>query len=229
MWTVAAGPPGPPSSTVPPATARRAWAWWHLARFLHALRDCASLAMNSERCACRKESRRRPIERSARQLARPGLNERQVQGVDRANNFMEQGALDRATARSVAGETIACGAALHQQQRPGFVGGDPLLLIDAGCSLSDTTTKRRHPPETVPINGAQRRATRPLMELVARARRRPIATGQGQGDGREVHGLPYPRCSVEGLVEPGSCWWRSGWLIEQGGLPPPLHAPHRPL
>ena len=70
----------------------------------------------------------------ARELVRPGINERQVQAV-LENHFLQQGARGPAYGSIVAGGDNAC--VLHYMKNDSSLRDGDLLLIDAGCSLDD--------------------------------------------------------------------------------------------
>ena len=99
---------------------------------LHALR----LRKSPEEITRMREAARISAEAHelARQVARPGLNERQVQGVIE-QHFLEQGARGPAYGSIVAGGDNAC--VLHYTANNAVLNDGDLLLIDAGCSLND--------------------------------------------------------------------------------------------
>ncbi|APD48546.1 aminopeptidase P N-terminal domain-containing protein [Synechococcus sp. CS-602] len=146
----------------------------------------------------------------ARQLARPGLNERQVQAVIE-QHFMEQGARGPAYGSIVAGGDNACVLHYTSNNAP-LVGGD-LLLIDAGCSLSDYYNGDI--TRTFPINGRFSAEQRALYELVLAAQEKAIATVRPEADAEQVHGAAL-RVLVEGLVDLGLLVGEVDGLIEQG-------------
>ena len=100
----------------------------------------------------------------ARQVARPGLNERQVQAVIE-QHFLEQGARGPAYGSIVAGGDNAC--VLHYTANNAPLRDGDLLLIDAGCSLNDYYNGDI--TRTFPINGLFSGEQRALYELVLAA------------------------------------------------------------
>jgi len=146
----------------------------------------------------------------ARQLARPGLNERQVQAVIE-QHFMDQGARGPAYGSIVAGGDNACVLHYTSNNAP-LVDGD-LLLIDAGCSLSDYYNGDI--TRTFPINGRFSAEQRTLYELVLAAQEKAIATVRPEADAEQVHGAAL-RVLVEGLVDLGLLVGDVDGLIEQG-------------
>ena len=94
---------------------------------LHSLR----LRKDPEELARMREAARISAEAHelARQVARPGLNERQVQAVIE-QHFLEQGARGPAYGSIVAGGRNAC--VLHYRENADALRDGDLLLIDAG-------------------------------------------------------------------------------------------------
>jgi len=146
----------------------------------------------------------------ARRVARPGLSERQVQAVIE-QHFLEQGARGPAYGSIVAGGDNAC--VLHYTANNAVLRDGDLLLIDAGCSLSDYYNGDI--TRTFPINGRFSGEQQALYELVLAAQEaavtavRPGATAEG------VHGTAV-RVLVEGLLELGLLRGQVESLIEQG-------------
>jgi Xaa-Pro aminopeptidase len=146
----------------------------------------------------------------ARQVARPGLSERQVQAVIE-QHFLEQGARGPAYASIVAGGDNAC--VLHYTANSAQLRDGDLLLIDAGCSLSDYYNGDI--TRTFPINGRFSGEQRALYELVLAAQEAAVAAvGPGQ-TAEGVHGTAV-RVLVEGLIELGLLAGSADGVIEQG-------------
>ncbi len=146
----------------------------------------------------------------ARQVARPGLSERQVQAVIE-QHFLEQGARGPAYGSIVAGGDNAC--VLHYTANADRLRDGDLLLIDAGCSLSDYYNGDI--TRTFPVNGRFSGEQRALYELVLAAQEAAVAAvGPGQ-TAEAVHDTAV-RVLVEGLVELGLLNGAVDGLIEQG-------------
>ncbi|MCT0200728.1 aminopeptidase P N-terminal domain-containing protein [Synechococcus sp. CS-1325] len=146
----------------------------------------------------------------ARQVARPGLNERQVQAVIE-QHFMEQGARGPAYGSIVAGGDNAC--VLHYTSNNAPLADGDLLLIDAGCSLSDYYNGDI--TRTFPVNGCFSGEQRALYDLVLAAQEAAIAAVRPAADAEQVHGVAL-RVLVEGLVDLGLLRGAVEGLIEQG-------------
>jgi len=146
----------------------------------------------------------------ARQVARPGLNERQVQAVIE-QHFLEQGARGPAYGSIVAGGDNAC--VLHYTRNDAPLADGDLLLIDAGCSLSDYYNGDI--TRTFPVNGRFSGEQRALYELVLAAQEAAIAAVRPTADAEQVHGAAL-RVLVEGLVDLGLLQGAVDSLIEQG-------------
>jgi Xaa-Pro aminopeptidase len=146
----------------------------------------------------------------ARQVARPGLSERQVQAVIE-QHFLEQGARGPAYGSIVAGGDNAC--VLHYTANSDLLRDGDLLLIDAGCSLSDYYNGDI--TRTFPVNGRFSGEQRALYELVLAAQEAAVAAvGPGQ-TAEAVHDTAV-RVLVEGLVELGLLDGAVDGLIERG-------------
>ena len=146
----------------------------------------------------------------ARQVARPGLNERQVQAVIE-RHFMEQGARGPAYGSIVAGGDNAC--VLHYTSNNAPLRDGDLLLIDAGCSLSDYYNGDI--TRTFPVNGRFNGEQRALYELVLAAPEAAIAEVRPGANAEQVHGAALG-VLVAGLVELGLLRGEVEGLIEQG-------------
>ena len=146
----------------------------------------------------------------ARQVARPGLSERQVQAVIE-QHFMEQGARGTAYGSIVAGGDNAC--VLHYTSNSARLNAGELLLIDAGCSLNDYYNGDI--TRTFPIDGRFSGEQRALYELVLAAQEAAVAAvGPGQ-TAEGVHGTAV-LVLVEGLRQLGLLVGEVDGLIEQG-------------
>ena len=175
---------------------------------LHALR----LRKSPEEIARMREAARISAEAHelARQVARPGLNERQVQGVIE-QHFLEQGARGPAYGSIVAGGDNAC--VLHYTANNAVLNDGDLLLIDAGCSLNDYYNGDI--TRTFPINGRFSPEQRALYELVLAAQESAVAAVAPGQTAEAVHDTAV-RVLVEGLVGLGLLCGEVDGIIEQG-------------
>jgi Xaa-Pro aminopeptidase len=146
----------------------------------------------------------------ARQVARPGLSERQVQAVIE-QHFLEQGARGPAYGSIVAGGDNAC--VLHYTANEAPLRDGDLLLIDAGCSLGDYYNGDI--TRTFPINGRFAGEQRALYELVLAAQEAAVAVVAPGVTADRVHDMAV-RVLVEGLRELGLLAGEVDGLIEQG-------------
>ncbi len=146
----------------------------------------------------------------ARQVARPGLSERQVQAVIE-QHFLEQGARGPAYGSIVAGGDNAC--VLHYTANADRLRDGDLLLIDAGCSLEDYYNGDI--TRTFPVNGRFSGEQRALYELVLAAQEAAVAAVAPGQTAEGVHDTAV-RVLVEGLVELGLLSGAVDGLIEQG-------------
>lgn len=146
----------------------------------------------------------------ARQVARPGLSERQVQAVIE-QHFLEQGARGPAYGSIVASGDNAC--VLHYTANADRLRDGDLLLIDAGCSLSDYYNGDIS--RTFPVNGRFSGEQRALYELVLAAQEAAVAAVAPGQTAEGVHDTAV-RVLVEGLVELGLLIGAVDGLIEQG-------------
>ena len=175
---------------------------------LHALR----LRKSPEEIARMREAARISAEAHelARQVERPGLNERQVQGVIE-QHFLEQGARGPAYGSIVAGGDNAC--VLHYTANNAVLNDGDLLLIDAGCSLNDYYNGDI--TRTFPINGRFSPEQRALYELVLAAQESAVAAVAPGQTAEAVHDTAV-RVLVEGLVDLGLLRGEVDGIIEQG-------------
>jgi Xaa-Pro aminopeptidase len=146
----------------------------------------------------------------ARQVARPGLSERQVQAVIE-QHFLEQGARGAAYGSIVAGGDNAC--VLHYTANDAPLREGDLLLIDAGCSLVDYYNGDI--TRTFPISGRFSGEQRALYELVLAAQESAVAAVAPGRSADEVHDTAV-RVLVEGLRDLGLLAGELDGLIEQG-------------
>ena len=146
----------------------------------------------------------------ARQVVRPGLNERQVQAVIE-QHFLEQGARGPAYGSIVAGGDNAC--VLHYTANTAPLADGDLLLIDAGCSLVDYYNGDI--TRTFPVNGRFSGEQRALYSLVLAAQEAAVAAVAPGETAEAVHDTAV-RVLVEGLVELGLLHGDRDGLIEQG-------------
>ncbi|MFQ6538383.1 MULTISPECIES: aminopeptidase P N-terminal domain-containing protein [Aphanothece] len=146
----------------------------------------------------------------ARQVSRPGLNERQVQAVIE-QHFLEQGARGPAYGSIVAGGDNAC--VLHYTANSAPLRDGELLLIDAGCSLPDYYNGDI--TRTFPINGRFSAEQRELYALVLAAQEAAVAAVAPGQTAESVHDTAV-RVLVEGLVALGLLAGDVDGIIEQG-------------
>jgi len=175
---------------------------------LHALRlrkEPGELGRMREACRISAEAHE-----LARQVARPGLSERQVQAVIE-QHFLEQGARGPAYGTIVAGGDNAC--VLHYTANNAPLRDGELLLIDAGCSLSDYYNGDI--TRTFPVNGRFSAEQRALYGLVLAAQEAAVAAVAPGHTAEGVHGTAV-RVLVEGLLELGLLAGDPDGIIEQG-------------
>ena len=146
----------------------------------------------------------------ARQVVRPGLNERQVQAVIE-QHFLEQGARGPAYGTIVAGGDNAC--VLHYIANNAPLNDGDLLLIDAGCSLADYYNGDI--TRSFPINGRFSGEQRALYELVLAAQDAAVASVAPGFSAEGVHETAL-RVLVAGLLDLGLLAGSLDGVIEQG-------------
>ncbi len=146
----------------------------------------------------------------ARQAAAPGVSERQIQAV-LEQHFLASGARGPADGSIVAGGDNAC--VLHYIANNAVLRDGDLLLIDAGCSVSDYYNGDI--PRTFPIHGRFGGEQRALYELVLAAQKAAITQVQPGGTAEQVHDTAL-RVLVEGLLELGLLVGDVDGVIEQG-------------
>ena len=146
----------------------------------------------------------------ARQVVRPGLLERQVQAVIE-QHFLEQGARGPAYGTIVAGGDNAC--VLHYTANSAPLNDGDLLLIDAGCSLSDYYNGDI--TRTFPVGGRFSGEQRALYELVLAAQEAAVASVAPGFTAEGVHDTAL-RVLVAGLLDLGLLVGSVEGVIEQG-------------
>jgi Xaa-Pro aminopeptidase len=146
----------------------------------------------------------------AREVVRPGLNERQVQAVIE-QHFLERGARGPAYGSIVAGGDNAC--VLHYTANSAPLRDGDLLLIDAGCSLEDYYNGDI--TRTFPINGRFSGEQRALYDLVLAAQEAAVAAVAPGRTAEAVHDTAV-RVLVEGLLGLGLLAGSVDGVIEQG-------------
>ena len=146
----------------------------------------------------------------ARQVVRPGLNERQIQAVIE-HHFLEQGARGPAYGSIVAGGDNAC--VLHYTANNAALRPGDLVLIDAGCSLGDYYNGDI--TRTFPNNGRFSGEQRALYELVLAAQEAAVAAVAPGQTAEGVHDTAV-RVLVAGLLELGLLVGTVDGVIEQG-------------
>ncbi len=145
----------------------------------------------------------------AREIARPGMSERQVQAAIE-HYFLEHGTRGPAYGSIVAGGDNAC--VLHYTSNNCLLNDGELLLIDAGCSLVDYYNGDI--TRTFPVNGRFSGEQRALYEVVLAAQQAAIKSVLPGGNAEAVH-MQAVRILVEGLVELGLLKGEIDSLIEQ--------------
>ncbi|MEY4802630.1 MAG: hypothetical protein RLZZ274_1361 [Cyanobacteriota bacterium] len=146
----------------------------------------------------------------ARQVVRPGLNERQVQAVIE-QHFLEQGARGPAYGTIVAGGDNAC--VLHYIANNAPLNDGDLLLIDAGCSLADYYNGDI--TRSFPINGRFSGEQRALYELVLAAQEAAVDSVAPGFSAEGVHETAL-RALVAGLLDLGLLAGSLDGVVEQG-------------
>jgi Xaa-Pro aminopeptidase len=126
-------------------------------------------------------------------------------------HFLEQGARGPAYGTIVAGGDNAC--VLHYTANDDVLRDGDLLLIDAGCSLSDYYNGDI--TRTFPVNGRFSGEQRALYELVLAAQEAAVAAVAPGRTAEQVHDTAV-RVLVEGLVDLGLLTGEVDGVIEQG-------------
>jgi len=175
---------------------------------LHQLRLCkGSEELERMREACRISAEAHEL---VRQMARPGLNEYQLQGAIEAY-FREQGARGPAYGSIVAGGDNAC--VLHYTANNAPLRDGDLLLIDAGCSLTDYYNGDI--TRTFPVSGRFSGEQRALYDVVLAAQLAAIEEVRPGGTAERVHERAL-EVLVDGLLELGLLLGDPDGIIEQG-------------
>ncbi|QEY33138.1 M24 family metallopeptidase [Synechococcus sp. RSCCF101] len=146
----------------------------------------------------------------ARARTRPGMSERQVQAL-MEQSFLEAGARGPAYGSIVAGGDNAC--VLHYTSNADVLRDGDLLLIDAGCSLSDYYNGDI--TRTFPINGRFTSEQRLLYELVLASQLAALAAVRPGTTADAVHETAL-RVLVEGLLDLGLLLGSADAVIETG-------------
>ena len=146
----------------------------------------------------------------ARAYVRPGVNEAEVR-AEIKRHFLASGTRGFAYPSIVAGGDNAC--ILHYTANNAPLRDGDLLLIDAGCSLSDHYNGDI--TRTFPVNGRFSGEQRALYELVLEAQLAALAQVQPGHTAEQVHETAV-RVLVEGLCSLGLLRGRVDGLIEQG-------------
>ncbi|WP_320666972.1 aminopeptidase P N-terminal domain-containing protein [Prochlorococcus sp. MIT 1307] len=145
----------------------------------------------------------------ARNFARPGMNERQVQALIE-KCFLEHGARGPAYGSIVAGGDNAC--ILHYTSNNAPLRDGELLLIDAGCSLFDYYNGDI--TRTFPINGRFSGEQKDLYQVVLAAQQAALECVVPGQNAEAVHAIAV-RVIVEGLLDLGILKGSIDSLIEQ--------------
>ena len=145
----------------------------------------------------------------ARQAAQPGMGDRQIQALIE-QHFLAAGARGPAYGSIVAGGDNAC--VLHYIANNDQLRDGDLLLIDAGCSLSDYYNGDI--TRTFPVNGRFSGEQRDLYDLVLEAQIAAVAAVAPGGTAEKVHDTAL-RVMVEGLLDLGLLSGDADGVIEQ--------------
>ncbi len=176
--------------------------------FIHQLR----LRKDPEELERMREAARISVEAHelARKVARPGMNERELQAVIE-KHFLEKGARGPAYGSIVATGDNAC--ILHYTANNAPLRDGDLLLIDAGCSLEDYYNADI--TRTFPVNGKFNSEQRALYEIVFAAQQAAIETICPGQNAEGVHQAAL-KVLVEGLLEIGLLVGSVDEVIEKG-------------
>ena len=145
----------------------------------------------------------------ARASVKPGMNEREIQGIIESY-FLKENARGPAYGSIVAGGDNAC--VLHYTSNNSELLDGDLLLIDAGCALFDYYSGDI--TRTFPINGKFSPEQKDLYELVLKAQEEAINSVKPGNCAEDIH-LTALRCLIDGLVELGLLIGETDSLIEQ--------------
>ena len=174
---------------------------------LHAMRlrkDAAELDRLRQACQISAEAHER-----VRALVQPGQNEAEVR-ANLEQHFLASGSRGFAYPSIVAGGDNAC--ILHYTANNAPLNDGDLLLIDAGCSVSDYYNGDI--TRTFPINGRFSPEQRDLYSLVLAAQEAAIGQVSPGSTAEAVHDTAV-RVLVEGLLELGLLRGSVDGVIEQ--------------
>ncbi len=146
----------------------------------------------------------------AREKTRPGMNESEVQALIEGY-FRSSGARGPAYGSIVAGGDNAC--VLHYTTNNASLQDGDLLLIDAGCSLSDYYNGDI--TRTFPINGRFTAEQRALYSVVLEAQEAAIDVVTPGVSAETVHGTAL-KVLVNGLLDLGLLVGDANDVIERG-------------
>jgi len=184
-----------------------AWSLTAPSSILHAMRlrkDAAELDRLREACQISAEAHER-----VRALVQPGQNEAEVR-ANLEQHFLSRGSRGFAYPSIVAGGDNAC--ILHYTANNAPLNDGDLLLIDAGCSVSDYYNGDI--TRTFPINGRFSAEQRELYSLVLAAQEAAITKVLPGSTAEAVHETAV-RVLVEGLLELGLLRGSVDGVIEQ--------------
>ena len=145
-----------------------------------------------------------------REIVRPGLNERYVQGVIE-EYFLKNNTRGPGYGSIVAGGDNAC--VLHYTSNNSLLSDGDLLLVDAGCSLVDYYNGDI--TRTFPINGRFSSEQRDIYEVVLAAQNSAINCALPGDNAERIH-LTALKILVEGLIHLGLLTGNVESIIEQG-------------
>ena len=137
-------------------------------------------------------------------------NERQIQGLIEGF-FLEKGARGPAYNSIVASGDNAC--VLHYTLNNSELKKDELLLVDAGCSLTDYYNGDI--TRTIPIGGKFSAEQKIIYEIVLEAQKNAIKNAVTGSNSNKVHNVAL-RILVEGLKEIGLLLGDTDGIIENG-------------
>ncbi|GCE64166.1 Xaa-Pro aminopeptidase [cyanobiont of Ornithocercus magnificus] len=175
---------------------------------LHSLRlrkEPGELDRMREACRISAEAHER-----ARSIVKPGITERQVQAEIEAY-FLAQGTRGPAYSSIIAGGDNAC--ILHYTDNNAILQDGDLLLIDAGCSLSDYYNSDI--TRTFPVNNCFSGEQRALYELVLASQEAAILAVRPGVSTEFIHNTAVT-VLVSGLIELGLLRGDPESVIEQG-------------
>ena len=145
----------------------------------------------------------------ARELARPGINERDLQSLIE-KHFLDKGARGPAYGSIVASGDNAC--VLHYTANNSSISSGELVLIDAGCSLADYYNGDI--TRTFPVNGRFSGEQKALYEIVLAAQKAAISSVRPGNNAEDIH-MTALKHLVTGLVEIGLLVGNVDSIIEE--------------